>query len=91
MYNSTLLGWDFATGQAYTDFYFNSKYDRDCSVVCITYTAANKFCKWLTETYLVNPNRKYKQVLFRLPTKAPFVKVVVPKYDHRCKKKSSCR
>lgn len=37
--------------------------------VNITYEQAVNFCKWKTLTYNTDPKRKFKQVLFRLPTK----------------------
>lgn len=37
-------------------------------VVNISYEAAVMYCKWLTEQYNANPKRKFKKVVFRLPT-----------------------
>lgn len=37
-------------------------------VVNITQEAAMAYCAWLTRVYNANPNRKYKKVLFQLPT-----------------------
>lgn len=37
-------------------------------VVNISFEAAEAYCKWLTDTYNQTTGRKYKQVLFRLPT-----------------------
>ena len=51
------------THQAYTNF----------PVVNISYEAAQAYCKWLTEQYNNNPNRKYKKVLFRLPSENEWV------------------
>jgi formylglycine-generating enzyme required for sulfatase activity len=66
------------------DYYFNYPAYRDYPIICITYTAANEFCKWLTEYYHsnFNPNRKYKQVKFRLPTEQEFIRAASSKYDH---------
>ena len=38
-------------------------------VVNISYEGAALFCKWLTECYNNFPKRKYKKVIFRLPSK----------------------
>ena len=40
----------------------------DYPVVGVSYEAANQFCKWLTDTYNSDPKRKFKKVVFRLPT-----------------------
>jgi len=34
----------------------------------ISYKAAIEYCKWLTDNYNNNPNKKYKKVVFRLPS-----------------------
>lgn len=38
-------------------------------VVNISYEGAILFCKWLTESYNIFPKRRYKKVIFRLPSK----------------------
>jgi formylglycine-generating enzyme required for sulfatase activity len=82
MYDSTQWRRRFSWNSPMMDFYFNSEAYRSYPVVCITYTAANEFCKWLTEKYHSNPNRKYKQVKFRLPTEQEFIKAAISNYDH---------
>lgn len=42
--------------------------------VNIRYEDAVNFCKWLTEKYNAFPDRKYKQVEFRLPSAAEWLK-----------------
>ncbi|MGY8953293.1 MAG: formylglycine-generating enzyme family protein [Flavobacteriales bacterium] len=37
-------------------------------VVNVSYEGATLYCKWLTEQYNVNPKRKFKIVIFRLPS-----------------------
>jgi formylglycine-generating enzyme required for sulfatase activity len=81
MYDSTRWAWNFGYPHL-ENSYFSSEYYRDCPLVCITYIAANEFCKWLTEKYHSNPQRKYKQVKFRLPTEQEFIKAAISKYDH---------
>jgi formylglycine-generating enzyme required for sulfatase activity len=39
-------------------------------IVNISQQAAANYCEWLTDTYNKSPGRKYRKVLFRLPTKA---------------------
>lgn len=41
----------------------------DYPVVNISYEQANFYCNWLTQMYHLNPNRPYKKVVFRLPSK----------------------
>ena len=43
-------------------------------VVNITKQGAVNFCKWLTEKYNDYPQRKYKKVLFRLPTEKEWIR-----------------
>jgi len=40
----------------------------DYPVVNITYDGAVLFCKWLSDEYNSSPKRKFKQVIFRLPS-----------------------
>jgi formylglycine-generating enzyme required for sulfatase activity len=40
----------------------------DYPVVNITYDGAVLFCKWLTDEYNSSPKRKFKKVIFRLPS-----------------------
>lgn len=37
-------------------------------VVNVSYEAASRYCKWLTEQYNSSPKRKFNKVQFRLPT-----------------------
>lgn len=56
----------------YTDYYFNHPAYRDYPVVNITREQAEHFCEWLTERW-----RNYsgnETVLFRLPTRAEFLR-----------------
>ena len=39
-------------------------------VVNITYEGADNFCKWLTDKYNASIDKKFKKVLFRLPTES---------------------
>lgn len=40
----------------------------DYPLVNVSYEAANEYCKWLTEVYNTDPKRKFKKVMFMLPT-----------------------
>ena len=61
--------------------YFSSHYYADYPVCCISYYAANEFCKWLTEKYNANSKKQYKKVVFRLPTESEYKKTAFSIYD----------
>ena len=42
-------------------------------VVNISHEGAKAYCEWLSEHYNTNPERKYKKVVFRLPTEAEWL------------------
>jgi len=42
-------------------------------VVNVSYEGAALFCEWLTEKYNSVPNRKFKKVVFRLPTEREWI------------------
>lgn len=50
-------------------------------VVNITYEGAVKYCSWLTETYNSSPKRKFKRVIFRLPSEEEWVKAAIAGND----------
>jgi formylglycine-generating enzyme required for sulfatase activity len=52
----------------YVEYYYRHPAYRNYPMVNVSYEAANLFCQWLTDTYNQNPRRKFKKVLFRLPT-----------------------
>ncbi|MFT5723620.1 MAG: hypothetical protein ACI9JN_000737 [Bacteroidia bacterium] len=56
--------------EPFVEYYFLSPYYNHYPVVGISYNQANEYCKWLTEDYKKNKNRKYKNAVFKLPTKA---------------------
>lgn len=63
----TLL-WQTEMNEAYVEYYFRHPVYRQYPVDAITYEEAQKFCAWLTERYMKEPSRKFKSVVFELPT-----------------------
>jgi formylglycine-generating enzyme required for sulfatase activity len=57
----------------YKDYYFRHPAYANYPVVNINYEAANLFCRWLTDLYNADAKRKYKKVLFRLPSESEWV------------------
>ncbi len=53
--------------------YLNSSFS-NYPIVNISYEGAVLFCEWLTEKYNSSEKRKYKKVLFKLPTKEEWEK-----------------
>ncbi|MBU0489729.1 MAG: formylglycine-generating enzyme family protein [Bacteroidetes bacterium] len=53
---------------AYVKNYFRHKAYAHYPVLNVRFEAAQKFCQWLTDKYNLSPKRKFKKVLFRLPT-----------------------
>lgn len=52
----------------YSVYYFSYPAYCNYPVVAIKYENAKEYCQWLTKIYSSNNNRKFKKVLFRLPT-----------------------
>ena len=59
--------------EPFVKYYLRHPAFADYPVVNISYEGANLFCKWLTDKYNTIPNRKYKNVVFRLPTEQEWV------------------
>ncbi len=49
--------------------YFSAKKYATYPMVNISYEQANFYCNWLTQQYHLNPNRTFKKVIFRLPSR----------------------
>ena len=81
IYDSTLWRTRLTYNEPMVDFYFRHPAFRDYPIICISHHAANEFCKWLTEKYDANPKKKYKKVVFRLPTESEFIKAASSIYD----------
>jgi formylglycine-generating enzyme required for sulfatase activity len=52
----------------YVDYYHKHPAYNDYPVVNVSYEAAQLYCEWLTKMYNTSPKRKFKKVLFRLPS-----------------------
>ena len=52
----------------YVTYYHRHPAYKDYPVVTITYEGAKLFCEWLTDRYNSDPKRKFKKVIFRLPS-----------------------
>ena len=81
IYDSTLwMPW-LTYGDPVVEVYFWHPAFGGYPIVCISHYAANEFCKWLTEKYEATPKKKFKKVVFRLPTESEFVKAAISIYD----------
>lgn len=60
-------------GEPYALNYFRHPAFGQYPVVNITYDAAVEYCKWLTAIYNNTPKRKFKEVVYRLPSKEEWV------------------
>lgn len=54
-------------------FYFRHPSYDQYPVVGVSYEAALQYCAWLTEKYHEDANRKYKKVVFKLPSKEEWI------------------
>lgn len=54
--------------EPYVTYYHKHKAYDNYPVVNISYEAAVAYCNWLTKLYEQDKNRKFKKVIFRLPT-----------------------
>jgi formylglycine-generating enzyme len=55
--------------EPYVDYYLRHPAYRDYPVVGVSHAQATLFCGWLTRMYNEKPDRAFKKVIFRLPTK----------------------
>ena len=83
IYDSTLWRKTLGYNEPMVDYYFNYPAYRHFPINCVSYHAANEFCKWLTEKYENSPQKKYKKVIFRLPTETEFIKAAASIYDSK--------
>ena len=68
-------------GEKDVEFYFNYHGYANAPIVCISHYAAGEFCKWLTEKYNADSQKKFKKVVFRLPTESEYKKAAISNYD----------
>nr|WP_321453039.1 SUMF1/EgtB/PvdO family nonheme iron enzyme [uncultured Carboxylicivirga sp.] len=71
-----------AFNQPFVDNYFWHPGFNNYPVVNITKEAAEQYCQWLKTKYNDNPERKYKTVLFRLPTEDEWMKMAAALPGH---------
>lgn len=62
-----------AESHAMKDYYFSAKAYEDFPVVTVSYEGANAYCHWLSVHYNGDARRKFKKVVFRLPTEREWV------------------
>jgi formylglycine-generating enzyme required for sulfatase activity len=81
VYDSTLWRCEFLFSEPMVENYFSYPCYEKYPIGCVSYFAANEFCKWLTEKYEANPKKQYKKVVFRLPTESEYKKAAFSIYD----------
>ena len=57
----------------YTTYYHKHPAYEGYPTVNISHKGATLYCEWLTAEYNSNPNRKFKKVVFRLPTEKEWI------------------
>jgi formylglycine-generating enzyme required for sulfatase activity len=67
MLPDTTSGWSGQLSGFGGDYFRGSQFE-DYPVVGISHEQAAYYCEWLTEKYMASPKRKYKNVIFKLPT-----------------------
>lgn len=69
------FGWKrmLGAGELFGIYYHSHPAYNDYPVVNISHEQAREYLVWLTDQYNNSPNRKYKKVLFRLPTEAEWM------------------
>ena len=67
-YTATDDLWELYSPYKYRNMYSTFEGTSEFPVVNISYDAAKAYCKWLTENYHSQEKRKYRKVIFRLPS-----------------------
>ncbi|MBE9469427.1 MAG: SUMF1/EgtB/PvdO family nonheme iron enzyme [Bacteroidetes bacterium] len=62
-----------SNSEPFVDLYHSHPAYKKYPVVNISHEAAMMFCKWLTNEYNSNPKRKFKKVIFRLPSEKEWI------------------
>ena len=57
----------------YTQYYHSHPAYQNYPLVTISYEGATLFCEWLTEQYNADKKRKFKKVLFRVPSEKEWI------------------
>lgn len=60
--------WAKPRGDVFATYYHAHPSYNDYPVVTVSYEQANNYCNWLTAKYNTDRGRKFKKVIFRLPT-----------------------
>lgn len=63
----------YVNNDPFVDYYLRHPHFRNYPVVGVSYEQAEAYCLWLTKKYLAEPKRKYKNVVFKLPTSEEWV------------------
>ncbi len=63
----------YSYNEPYIQHYHKHPAYQNYPVVCINYEAAKLFCEWLTAQYNADPKRKFKKVLFQLPSESEWI------------------
>ena len=64
------------------DYYFRHPAYRNYPVLGVSYEQAESYCKWLTQKYINENKRKFKQVEFKLPTIAEWTYAAMGGSEH---------
>ncbi|MES2287088.1 MAG: SUMF1/EgtB/PvdO family nonheme iron enzyme [Bacteroidota bacterium] len=59
--------------EPYVQYYHSHPAYQNYPAVNINYEASKLFCQWLTEQYNADKKRKFKKILFRLPTEKEWI------------------
>lgn len=70
------IGWrsKLAYNEPYVELYFRHPAYQNYPMVNVSYDQTVKYCEWLTQKYNSQTDRKFKKVLFRLPSKSEWEK-----------------
>lgn len=71
----------YVNNDPFVDYYLRHPHFRNYPVVGVSYEQAEAYCIWLTKKYMAEPKRKYKNVVFKLPTSEEWVFAAKGKID----------
>jgi len=70
-----------AYNEPYVEYYLRHPAYANYPVVGVTYEQSQAYCDWLTKKYMNEPKRKFKKVIFKLPTSEQWVLAAKGKLD----------